>query len=978
MEEDNDSENVSSGGENGFVHIDSAVADIHQIFTRTLHTLLALESIGYFNPNDIMNLSVERLEQDDGVVVTRVEDTVQDEPYEVRTTEDAGHDEFMDCPDDLVSSEARSPGSAMRPRQQPFMDDTENIQANAPEIETEILPRDDEEERKTLLKEVTNLHHQLKALSNQESPTDETGEGGEKSLLPLHEMVNECSKFIEISLNERLQTESTIRELNATVHMKDKEIEDLMTRVSEQSTSHNEVNLRSDEMSSFEATTDRILSSLVITIGDSEISDTSISGKLSHLEKSTSLLLEKYHHLLSEAEMLGHCLAEVKSDFQMDDDMESVFFSAREELFVVRRKELELNEKNTHLEYQFGQLMEQLDKNRETMELLNAEIGKLQGEVEQEKTRYSTTKEKLSMAVTKGKALVQQRDSLKQLVAEKTSELERCLSELQEKAIALEAAESRNAELTQAEIFSNSLQEALSQRDMILQKCTEILSLGLPEVAQFPDFESQISWLVESYNVAKDQFIKIQDENIAKKETASVEIDRLTASLLAESQEKYNLNEELKDLTCKYERIVEEKNQMVAMTESSPVDNEVLEKIQSLLYASDLDSKLYKQILELDLDNRSNEIEIREKLSMAVKKGKGLVQERENLKQQITEKNAQIEALMADLRPKYKEEIIETIDGTSINLPIDVNEPVEKMKWFAPYLIECQIGKAQVEQELGDVKDEAGQLAIKLTEALTNMKSLEDSLSVSGKNVAQLFEEKRDFEFSKNQAEQEVEVLKEEIDTLNNKLLESLKQLQSLDDKLADQLRTQRSNFQEALSLAENRISEITSEKEEAQVSKVAIETELQEVKEAFSTHVSNLDEAKMTIKSLEEAMSHLKTNVSHFSQESEKVLESRTLLDSEIKTLKEEAEQEILNLKTELSTCRQELEAKHDKWGLELSGFFGNLKMMLKDESLLSLLKQSFEKKVESLKEIERLVKDVNDSFDTELLQDYPAIDVT
>ncbi|PWA90895.1 hypothetical protein CTI12_AA012710 [Artemisia annua] len=244
------------------------------------------------------------------------EDTVQDEPYEPRTTEDVGHDEFMDCPDDLVSNEARSPGSAMRARQQPFMDE--------PEIETEILPRDDEEERKALLKEVSNLHHQLKALSSQQSATDETGEGGEKSLLPLHEMVNECSKFIDISLNERLQTEGTIRELSGTIHMKDKEIEDLMTRVSEQSTSQDKVNLRYDEMSTFEATTYRILSALVIAIGDSELTDTSVSGKLSHLEKSTSLLLEKYHHFLSEAEMLVHCLAEVKPGFEMDDDMESV------------------------------------------------------------------------------------------------------------------------------------------------------------------------------------------------------------------------------------------------------------------------------------------------------------------------------------------------------------------------------------------------------------------------------------------------------------------------------------------------------------------------------------------------------------------------------------------------------------------------------------------------------------------------------
>ncbi|GJS97417.1 hypothetical protein Tco_0804385 [Tanacetum coccineum] len=302
----------------------------------------------------------------------------------------------------------------------------------------------------------------------EDNDSENVSSGGENGFVHIDSAVADIHQFIEISLNERLQTESTIRELNATIHMKDKEIEDLMTRVNEQSTSHDEVNVRSDEISSFEATTDRILSSLVITIGDSELSDTSISGKLSHLEKSTSLLLEKYHHFLSEAEMPGHCLAEVKPDVQMDDDVKSVFFSAREELFVLRRKELELNKKNAHLEYQFGQLIEQLDKNRETVELLNAEIGKLQGEVEQEKTRYSTTKEKLSMAVTKGKALVQQRDSLKQLVAEKTSELKRCLSELQEKATTLEAVESRNAELTQAEIFSNSLQEALSQRDMIL------------------------------------------------------------------------------------------------------------------------------------------------------------------------------------------------------------------------------------------------------------------------------------------------------------------------------------------------------------------------------------------------------------------------------------------------------------------------------------------------------------------------------
>lgn len=1043
MEEDNDLEQVTgspTAGENEFVHIESV--DSAQMDA------------------GLMINQVENLEQDDGVVVTGV-DAVQDELRDVKTTEDVGPDEFVDCPDDLVSSEARSPGSARRIHQQPFGDDTEDKQykgsENEKEIEIakEIFPQDYEEERKALMTEVGNLHHQLKALSKQQSMgdgndagfsndqiTSETEESGEKSILPLREMVNECSKFIELSLNERSQAEGTIRELYDTLHMKDKEIEDLMVRVNEQSISQDEVKLRSNEMSSCEAVTDRILSSLAITFGEVELPDTSVSGKLSYLENSTFFLLEKYNYFLSEVQMLGQCLVEVNSGFQMENGMETVFLCVREELVGLKRKEFELNEKNTFLEYQHGQLMEQLEKSRETIELLNAEIGKLKGEVEQEKTRYGNTKEKLSMAVTKGKALVQQRDSLKQSVSEKTSELERCLIELQEKSTALEAAESRNIELTQAQVLATSMQEALLQRDVVLAKCAEILSLGLPEATQFPNLESGVSWLLESFNLAQGQIIKLQDENNAMKEDAHIQIERLTASLLAETQEKYHLKEELEETTCKYEKALEDS------TESSPMDNEVLEKAQYLIYVRDLESKLYEQILDAEMNNRSNEMVkiseelhllndernslqinlqrseekaslLREKLSMAVKKGKGLVQERENMKQQMTEKNAQIEALMVDFQKQEStlsdcrnqiakleserdqigqflaqsntilQAIVETIDGINIMYPVDLEEPIEKVKWLATYLSECQIAKAQVEQELGDVKDEASQLTSKLTEALTTMKSLEDASSVSEKHVSQISEEKRELEISKAQAEQELEISKEEIATLNNKLVEALKTWKSLEDKLASsektisllteeksELEIAKCRVEEGLSLAENNISVLMSEKEEAHVSKVSAERELQEVKEEVSAHVSNLDEAKKTIKSLEDAMSLLKANVSEYSQENEKVIDSRTVLESEIKKLKEEAELEISTLKTELSTCRQELVAKNDKWGPELLGFFGNLKVFLKDESLFSLFKLSFEKKIESLKEIDRILKDMKDNFDSEQLLDHPAIE--
>ncbi|KAJ0895937.1 hypothetical protein HanRHA438_Chr08g0328861 [Helianthus annuus] len=339
MEDDNDLEQVTgspSSGENEFVHVesvDSAQMDVNSIDQLFVYLCLFV---------------VEHLEQDDGVVVTGV-DAVQDELHAVRTHEDGGHDEFVDCPDDLLSSGGRSPGSESRPRQLPFRDDTEHSRNQASEIEKQIIPQDYEEERRMLIKEVTNLHRQLKALSKQQPLIDAsyagessdltsgTEEGDEKSVIPLREMVNECSGFIELSLRERLQSEGTIKELYATLHAKDKEIEDLMTRVNEQSISH--------DVQSFEAVADRVLSSLAVAFGDAELSDTSVSGKLSHIEKSTTFLLENYHNVLSEMQMLAHCLAEVNSDFQMENGMVNVFPSVRDELVRLKRKEFELNEK---------------------------------------------------------------------------------------------------------------------------------------------------------------------------------------------------------------------------------------------------------------------------------------------------------------------------------------------------------------------------------------------------------------------------------------------------------------------------------------------------------------------------------------------------------------------------------------------------------------------------------------------------------
>ncbi|GKC72994.1 hypothetical protein Tco_1118877, partial [Tanacetum coccineum] len=195
------------------------------------------------------------------------------------------------------------------------------------------------EERCQLMTELTNLRHQLKDLIKKPQLIDGSDGGlfaGElTSASPLHDMINECSSFIKLALSEQSEKEGTIRDLSATLDTKDREINDLNVK---------------------------------------EFPATSVSDKLSHLKKNTFIIIEYYNRFLLEAQMLNQCLTEVKSDYQIEADLGKVFFIVREELVSLKREEYELAHKSSYLEVEYGKLMEQLGKSRETIEMLNSEI----------------------------------------------------------------------------------------------------------------------------------------------------------------------------------------------------------------------------------------------------------------------------------------------------------------------------------------------------------------------------------------------------------------------------------------------------------------------------------------------------------------------------------------------------------------------------------------------------------------------------
>ncbi|CAH9117352.1 unnamed protein product [Cuscuta europaea] len=1093
------------------------------------------------------------------------------ETSDVKMAEDGGREDmFVDCPDEIETSET-SPsiedkdniqdtqveeGKASEMKKRDFKAEVEDLQT--PPATQENLSHEYEVEKALLMKELTHLCNQLKALNEhqpslvntiddnavvEDSNKKYTGVGSTASL---HGMISDCCSFLVDAMQERSNTESRIRELDAISHMKDHEIEALNTKLTEFSV----------------------------------LKDVALS------------------HLSSEQEYAS-CMSEVQ---------------------IENRK-----------------LLEELDKHKSMLEEANMEIAKLNAEVEQEKSRYTNAKEKLSLAVTKGKALVQQRDVLKQLLAEKTTELDKCLVELQEKSNALEVAEQTKELLARSNELATSLQDALLEKDSVLQKCggtlseafgteelpladisenircladernslkdiylkfqkvTEVISsFDFPETMQSRTIDERISWLVESLYLAKEEAGKLQEEMAASKEAANNKIgqlmaeknylhgklqeevgaareeainviDRLTVSLLVETQEKFYITEELGILNCIYEDISRkehglsmEKDHFVNTLleaaaavklndrelvchqqsnisaiiekcivkikeenpsfESSYIESESFQNIQKALYSRDLELKLYEAILaeemlnKLEHENISRELvmateklnavreeknslqmsleqyeervaTLKEKLSMAVKKGKGVVLERENLKRTLDEKNFEIEKLKSELEqqqsmyseckdqieklsadlaliPKLEadlasieeqkhqieqflvesngilQQVIESIDCITIPAVSGSEGPVEKVKSLVDCFGECKKEKIEAQQELALVKDEANNLVNKLLESQEAIKSLTDSLSIAENSIRHLQEEKKEQESSKSLIEQE---LQRTIDALSNtetvisQLLKDKNELESVRTSLQQELQkavseasAEKSKFSEvcasqksiedALLLSENKISALTNEKEDILRSRDETQVELQKIQEEYSADKGKLADANETIQSLEDALRRERENISLIAEENNKTHIGITLLETEIKKLKEEAEsqnskladasvtikslegelrsaedkffylvndkknaeEEISDLNFKLSNCLRDLDQSHgsiETKDLELSG---HVRSLVKDGNLLYAACQSLEQKFEKLNEMDFHLKEIEDWFpevNFKVLQCHPLL---
>lgn len=639
-------------------------------------------------------------------------------------------------------------------------------------------------------------------------------------------------------------------------------------------------------------------------------------------------------------------------------------------------------------------------------------------------------------------------EELKKLLADKTSELERQLLEFQKISTDLETAKENAEKLSEAQNLVQSLQDLLSHRDMIIQdieerlsqydSSPEVLSMGvidrlkwlidqkqvadavfldthkirdalstidLPEDILSVDLESQIHWLGKSLAQSRTDLIKLQHEITSARDGVDLyesdisearnQIERLTATLLEERQRNGSLQDEVGDLTRKYEEMDEklislssQKDELMKllvevfgstddeqpsvgttltvekcigkikeMTRANIFEKEQFDRVQSLLYVKDQELTMLQDMfdevkfdrsemesmstklgsareeiasLRNERDSLQKELErveerssqIRDRLSLAVRKGKGLVQERDGYKHSLDEKTTQIEMLNQELQRR---------DSV-------IAEYVEKINTISVYTEHIQKLESDV-VSLKDQRDEINRILQERNNMLQKLLlSVESVVIPTDKHFEEpvekvnwIAEHIHKSEIAQTHIEQELEKVNEEVTLQSSKLVDAFTTIQ----------------------LLENQLSKATEEKKGMQMDRSSMEQELENMKEEHHKQACKLADAYTTIKSLEDLLSNAETQIS--------------LLNSERTEVETRNKLEINTLNTKLAECMEELARTHgslESKSDELTNQIGDLQVFVKDGSLLSLMTEEFRKKVEDLRDMGYLIRNIQEQL--------------
>lgn len=798
-----------------------------------------------------------------------------------------------------------------------------------------------QEEREVFGRQVVSLREQLQDMINQQSVLAannaelvkhlhllETEEREKDKALssptPLHRMLGDCSKFIHHLkgiLGEQLNSDGTIKELRSVLYVKDQEIEDLNVKASESLTSRDVIltyldALREAWSESFKESSDvvsnRLLASLSSVVGreHGSLEDSSADG-ISLVEKKALLLIENHMQFLSEIQQLGQCLAEIRPDFVNSPENESgvVFSVAREELLESKSKKAYLQLRMVELEEENGKLAKEVEKMKESLEEANAEASKTKMELEQTENRLVTAREKLSMAVSKGKSLVQHRDSLKQSLAEKTSEFERCMQELQQKSDALQASEASGNELKQLVADKTSELEGwmleLQQKSDALQASEG----GANELKQLlAQRTSELDWCMRELQQKSDA--------LQATEASADELKQLLAEKTSELERCLHDLQQKYDVLQSTEATAEELKQLLA-EKSSELENCLTELQQKsdILQTTEAIAEELKQLLA----DKTSELE---RCLVELQQKSDALETANARSQELSEIHSFVSSLRESLsqRDMVLQEI-EAIMSTDSTQELHSMEAIDRVRWFVNQkrladIIFLENHKAKDALSLIELPE-----TISSSELDSQINWLVNSFTQAKDDIVKLQEEIASTHLTVASHESEFSETHREIDRLTKSILEEKQTKEYLQNEHED-LRCKYEEIAEKLSILSSEkdmlmkvlleVSEITLDNQPSVDMNVMIEKCMAKIRERIKTSFAMSEQTERMQSLLYVSSQELKL--------CEMILEEDLIDRSTMMRLSDElgrVSEELVALRSNKDSLQKELERAEEKSSL-------------------------------------------------------------
>ncbi|KAJ1698239.1 hypothetical protein LUZ63_006751 [Rhynchospora breviuscula] len=693
-------------------------------------------------------------------------------------------------------------------------------------------------------------------------------------------------EHVQVLVEEGAGLLSMKKELESALTLKSKEAEEFSVKCSSLSENLNDFCLIKKDLESILMGKNLVLEELhvrclalankmreceeVADVASGDRENELLNSILPQLESSVALSLEKHDQELAEIDLSKKYLYEANAMPDISPEKWAlplhILLSSHllPKLSEMRERMDLLSGSNIELQTEIQVLRDSLKEMEVSVRQSQLELNQKTTELVQSEQRLSSVKEKLGIAVSKGKGLIVQRDSLKQSLQEKSSELERCMQQLMEAEDKLKSygeadrIEALESELSYIRNSYNVLRDSFLIKDSVIQRIEEVLEeLDFPEEFHARDIAEKVevlsrmavpSWNSSSMQVESPVQVELPQES---SDAGNDEINRY-ATLERKFCEVAEHNNILEQSLLERNGIIQKWEEVLAHISIIPPqirDLDAEERINWLVKTL-FDTQGDRDALQLKIESLEESSEM-------------LIVDLEGSRKRISELNAELAAVRSE-----KEFFSDSLD----KLRFDYEVERENMRKQLSGLREKISEKIEAENEILRLVDI-------VQKALPNDDSYEELSGVSSFHI---------------------------LEKLVNKLLEerNVGSFKSRDPVDLEALEKNKSLIEEV----QRSKVEITHMSEKYQ--EVVGEHELAvKQRDSLLQQLEGLEELSRRISMLEEERAHSSKKHQELGVEMELVVEQRNTLQLELQRLQERQLQEAEALNGRISLLESELE---------------------------------------------------------------------